>query len=314
MPPPPHRTASRPPSATEWALLVLLASVWGSSFTFIELAQRELPPITVMAGRTVLGTIALAGILLLMGKRIMITPKAIRLYASVGAINTAIPFGLISIGQTSLPSSMVAVLVGAMPVFANIFAHLIIRSERLSRYRLIGIITAFFGLLVIFGPAILISGEIDPFGVAMVLSASMMIGFATVYARKLSAAGIGPIESAAGQCAFAALWLALAMTALERPWSLAMPGWEAITAVAVLGVACTAFTYSMYYYLLNRAGASNVSLVAMLATVTGVLLGVTLFGEKLLWYQFAGITLMIGGLTMISYRRNRATIAHGAIR
>ena len=51
----------QPPNlATELALLVALATLWGASYTFIRIGVATIPPITLIAGRT-----AIAGLLLL---------------------------------------------------------------------------------------------------------------------------------------------------------------------------------------------------------------------------------------------------------
>src|SRR5258707_11208251 len=49
-----------PNLATELALLVALATLWGASYTFIRIGVTTIPPITFIAGRT-----AIAGLLLL---------------------------------------------------------------------------------------------------------------------------------------------------------------------------------------------------------------------------------------------------------
>ena len=45
----------------ELALLLLLATLWGGSYTFIKLGVATIPPVTLIAGRTLI-----AGVLLLL--------------------------------------------------------------------------------------------------------------------------------------------------------------------------------------------------------------------------------------------------------
>ena len=55
---PPH---SRPPNiAVELALLLTLATLWGASYSFIKLGVATIPPVTLIAARTLI-----AGLLLL---------------------------------------------------------------------------------------------------------------------------------------------------------------------------------------------------------------------------------------------------------
>src|SRR5437764_1212256 len=41
----------RPMTATEWALMLLLALLWGGSFFFVGVAVKQLPPLTIVAAR-----------------------------------------------------------------------------------------------------------------------------------------------------------------------------------------------------------------------------------------------------------------------
>ena len=54
-------SASEPSLGGELALLVLLATLWGGSYTFIKLGVATIPPVTLIAGRTLI-----AGLLLLL--------------------------------------------------------------------------------------------------------------------------------------------------------------------------------------------------------------------------------------------------------
>lgn len=40
--------------AVELALLVLLATLWGGSYTFIKIGVETIPPLTLIAGRTLI--------------------------------------------------------------------------------------------------------------------------------------------------------------------------------------------------------------------------------------------------------------------
>ena len=58
--------------AIELALLLLLATLWGGSYTFIKLGVARIPPVTLIAART-----SIAGLLLLaiMHRRGLLLPK-----------------------------------------------------------------------------------------------------------------------------------------------------------------------------------------------------------------------------------------------
>ena len=47
----------------ELALLLLLAALWGASYTFIKLGVESIPPVTLIAARTTIAAAALLGVL-----------------------------------------------------------------------------------------------------------------------------------------------------------------------------------------------------------------------------------------------------------
>jgi drug/metabolite transporter (DMT)-like permease len=90
-------------------MLTALALIWGSSFMFIKVAVRELSPSTLILGRLGLAALALA----------IVVPVAIGLRETlvdlrahwvgivvVGAVHTAVPFWLVSWGETKVDSGL----------------------------------------------------------------------------------------------------------------------------------------------------------------------------------------------------------------
>src|SRR6478609_2025018 len=98
------------PTATSRRYLVMLAVlalIWGSSFMFIKVAVRELDPATLIFGRLALATLTLAVVVAASaGFRPMLGELRVhwRPLIVVGLVNTALPFWLLSWGETRLAS------------------------------------------------------------------------------------------------------------------------------------------------------------------------------------------------------------------
>ncbi len=60
----------------EWALLLLLALLWGSSFLFAKIAVAEVPPLTLVFGRVGLAALALQAVILATGQRMPLDRRA----------------------------------------------------------------------------------------------------------------------------------------------------------------------------------------------------------------------------------------------
>ena len=86
-----HKTMS----ASDWSLLAILSVVWGGSFLFIGVAVKELPPLTIVALRVVMGAIALRLVLFAMGVPMPRERQVWIAFLGMGILNNVIPFTLI---------------------------------------------------------------------------------------------------------------------------------------------------------------------------------------------------------------------------
>jgi drug/metabolite transporter (DMT)-like permease len=97
------------------AMLIGLALIWGASFMFIKVAVRELTPATLIMGRLGLAALTLAIIVpVALGGRQTLAElrENWRWLAVVALVNTAIPFWLLSWGETRIDSSLASIIQG----------------------------------------------------------------------------------------------------------------------------------------------------------------------------------------------------------
>jgi drug/metabolite transporter (DMT)-like permease len=85
-----------------------------------------------------------------------------------------------------------------------------------------------------------------------------------------------------------------------------------VAALVALGALSTALAYLLYFRVLERAGATNTSLVTFLIPVSAILLGVLLLGERLEPHQLVGMAAIAAGLVAIDGRAGRFLAARWA--
>src|SRR5205807_8737536 len=135
-------------------MLATVALLWGSSFLFIRVAVRELAPAALIMGRVGLGALALAAIVPLMigGRR---TLEEIRQNAGwlllVALVNTAIPFWLLSWGETRIDSGLASIIQASVPIFNALIAFVAFREVRVTGARLLGVGVGFLGVALLVG-------------------------------------------------------------------------------------------------------------------------------------------------------------------
>src|SRR3954463_29542 len=106
--------------ARDWSLLAVLSILWGGSFFFNGAALRELPPLTLVFLRVVLGAAILLPLLRMQGIRFPRGMVGWTPFVAIGLLNNVIPFSLIVIGQTFIPSGLASILNATTPLFTVI--------------------------------------------------------------------------------------------------------------------------------------------------------------------------------------------------
>ncbi len=289
-------------TAADWGLLGLLSLLWGGSFFFNQVAVAELPPLTVVAARVVLAAAVLWAVLRARGEAAPRTPAALVAFAGMGVLNNAIPFTLIVWGQTQIASGVAAILNASTPLFTVLLAHVLTRDERLTPARVAGVVVGFLGVAVMMGGAALGGSGAAVAAQAACIVAAASYACATLWGRRFRALGVPPLATAAGQLTASTLLLAPLALIVDRPWSLPAPGPAALASLVGVALLSTALAYVLFFRILARAGATNLSLVTFLIPVSAILLGVVVLGETLLPRHLAGMALIGLGLAAIDGR------------
>ena len=301
-------SSNRPMTPLEWGMLLALATVWGGSFFFNEIAVRELPVFTVVVSRVALAAVILLMILRLRKERLPHDRRVWTAFFGMGLLNNAIPFSLIVWGQQHIASGVASILNASTPLFTVILAHLLTRDERMTAGKFIGVLIGFSGVAVMIGIDALRDVGVGVIAQILCLAGAISYAFAGIYGRRFRAMGISPIGTATGQVIASSLIMLPLVMALDRPWTLPPPSLSAIGALIGVAAISTALAYVLYFRILATAGATNLLLVTFLIPVSAILLGTLFLGETLLLRHFAGMALIGAGLAAIDGRLWRATI------
>ena len=281
-------------------LLTGLAFIWGSSFFFAAIALQEVPPITLTLFRVILAIPLLALIVWFRGESLPRETKVWGSYLVMGTLNNAIPFSLIFWGQTQITSGLSSILNGATGVTGIIVAGIMLKDERLSPHKVIGVIIGFFGVIVTLGVDTLQSFNILSLGQFAILLAGLSYSFAGVWA-KLRLAG-----QSAEMNAFGMLTCSCILMFPITLWVDGIPNLDLMTdtwvALIALAVFCTSVAYLLYFKILKRAGSGNLMLVTLLIPPVAVTLGVFVLGESIKATSLIGFALIALGLVVVDGR------------
>lgn len=282
-----------------WLLLVALACLWGPSFLMIKIGLREIPPLSMAAGRVGIAAVLMWGVMRLGGARFPKDRIFWKRFFTMGFLANALPFALLMLGESVATSALAAIFNGITPVATALIAHAVLPGERLTGLTIFGVTAGFVGILFLFLPSIHtdLGGSDMIWGMVAFLGMSTSYGASMVYSRK-ALRGYGKYVGPAAQLICATI--VLVPVALIFEWDrLRVPGPESFGALLWLAVIATALAYAVYYRLLERAGATFISLVTLFLPPMGVLLGVLFLEESVGWNALVGCGLILLGVGFV---------------
>jgi drug/metabolite transporter (DMT)-like permease len=285
--------------ARDWSLLALLSVLWGGSFFFNGVVLRELPPLTVVLLRVTFAALLLLPLLWIYRIRFPQGVSGWKPFFTIALVNNVLPFSLIVVGQTYIPSGLASILNATTPLF-TVLVMAAAGDEKLHARRVAGVVTGLIGVIILHGQDLgFQSGE--GIGILLCLMAAFSYGLSALYARR-QLSDSPPLATATFQMMASSLMMALVAASFERPWQLPMPG--ATTWLALIGLAAlsTALAYIVFFQILRRSGSTNVMLVTLLIPVTAILLGTLVLGESVSPREIAGALVIGSALLLIDGR------------
>lgn len=277
--------------------LLVLGSVWGSSYLFIKVAVAEIPTLTLVGGRLLLAAVILWTLLLVLGHSIPRGWKLWRAYAFMGFFSGALPYSLIAWGETTIPSGLAALLQATMPLFTVILAHFLARDERLSAVKVLGVIVGLVGVGVLMLPDLRQGASANVLGQLAIVGSSVSYAAATVFARN-ELSKEPALVSTTGQITMGAVFMLPLSLLLDRPFDLSpsLPVLASWLGLVILG---TVVAYVIYYALIERASATFVSTVTYIIPVNGLILGALVLAEPMNLNVWLSLGLILVGVLMV---------------
>ena len=269
-------------------MLLALSLIWGASFMFIKIADRELSPATLILGRLGLAALTLA-VFAPRGTLAALRANA-RWLVVVGLVNTALPFWLLSWGETRIQSGLASIIQAAVPIFNAALAFCFFSESKVTGIRLAGVAVGFVGVALLVGaqPHGRLLGAVAVVGMALLYGAGGLLA-----ARHLRR--VQPHVVALGTTAVSAVAAAPAGI-LQAPHH--VPSWGTIGSIAVLAVLGTAVAYLLFFALVSSAGSGYASLVTYLVPPVALAYGAVFLGERFGATAFAALAIILAGVAL----------------
>ncbi len=272
--------------------LVTLAALWGASFLFMRMGAPEFGPIALIFLRTGIAAIFLLPIVLLTRKWKLIKENALLLFI-VGVVGTALPFSLLSYAVLTVSAGYASILNATAPIFTAIIAWWWVRDE-LSFSAVMGLVVGFIGVFILAFDNQGSSSGISFLPVMAGLGATFCYGVGANFTKQ-KLGHVHPLALACGSQLGAAISLLPLSIWL---WPSQLPGQQAWISVTLLGIACTAFAFILYFRLIANVGVNKAITVTYLIPFFGVVWGMIFLNEALTLFMLAGGLFILTGVAL----------------
>jgi drug/metabolite transporter (DMT)-like permease len=280
-----------------WAFAVL-GLIWGSNFIFMKWASETITPQQITTLRVLFGFLP---VFLYASARRVFDRSHLRHahhFFVMSLLATSLYYFAFAAGTALLPSGIAGALSGAIPLFTFLSAALLLRSERITPMRLLGVLIGFGGVLLIARPWET-AGAVDVTGVMYMLLGSASVGLSFVYAKRfLSDRAIPPAALTTYQMGLALATL-LIVTDLEGVTAIARDATAAVALVVGLGLLGTGLAYILYYYIVDELGAVTASSATYIPPAVALAIGWLLVNEPLDWLDGLAVALILAGVVVL---------------
>lgn len=282
-----------------WLVLCL---IWSSTWVFIKLGLRDLPPVTFAGLRFLVAAVILWLIVFIRRSSVPRDARNWGLLAWTGLIAFALNYGLIFWGEQRITSGLAAVLQAMIPVFGMIFAHYHLPAERITLRKILGVALGIAGVGLIFYDQMQLESVAALHGSAALIGSSICVAYANVLV-KARLQHLDPAVLAAGQmlCGFVPLLIVGALWE-GNPFALRWTpqAWLALLYLALVG---SAVAFLLYYWLVRRVAVTKTMLIALVTPVLALLIGKLTFDERITWRIAAGSVAILAGIALIIFQR-----------
>ena len=285
--------------------LLLMILIWGSNFSIVKVALRDFPEIAFNAMRMIVGSAVFLSVIAFTSNRTeggsprpKVTARDWRELTFLGAIGTFLyqlcfvaGVGRTSVGNSSLIIGMSPVAIAIMSAAAG--------HERIKPMRWAGVLIALFGLYLVVGHSLDLTGATwrgDALMIAgMICWALFSVASQPVLKRHSPLIVIGFAFSIGG----ALYVLTLLPWLLRVQWgSVSALSWMLMLASALLSLN---LSYWIWYTGLQKLGGSRTSVYSYLTPIVAMIVAAFWIGEPISSNQIAGAAAIFAGLLITRF-------------
>jgi drug/metabolite transporter (DMT)-like permease len=286
-------------------LIILISLIKGGVQTAVKVAEEGFPPFGLVGWRNLTAAVFMGGGALLFQR----FRQKEAWWPSAGLGPVLVPAVLLTIcllcfflGMTYTAASRATVLASAQPMVVLVLARIVLPSEKITLWKVAGLVAGLAGILILFFSNLLGEGErASLVGDTLIFVAAFFWAVQSVYEKRILPR-YRPFTLVWYQITFSAVILLLLWIIFERGQPIVLDDGKVIFAFLYLVFPVMILVYLGYMYVLQYTEVSRISYFNFVMTVSGVVFGVVLLKEPVTIPLIASVLLVSGGVILILRR------------
>jgi len=287
-------------------LLIGINLLWAGSSLAAKIALSSIPPMTLAFARFALAALLMYGVARLRGVDLRVARRDWGAFWAMGILGLALTYLLQYVGLSLTTVSNAALLHATETVFLSILAFVFLR-EAMPRVKVAGIVVGLAGVYLIIANG----WRLPSFSGAT--EGNLLIALALAFEAGSSILGKGlvaryPILSVvtyqmlSGAVALAPFCLFELLRQAARGHPLTLPPAPALWSLVYLILPCTVFGYLVWFTVLDKHQASEMSVFLFVQPVAGAFLGAFFLGDKVTPFTVVGAVLVLLAVGLVNRR------------
>ena len=287
----------------------LIYVVWGSTYYFIGVAMKGLPPFLLGAFRFTSAGLMLLAWCWFRGEPVF-KKNLIKKSAVSGIVLLFIDLAVIMLAQLYVSSSFVAIIASSTAIWILALDVPMWKKNFRNPAIVAGIVVGFLGVMLLYAEQLMRESQLSEhteYGLLLLIFGCISWALGTLY-TKYRFSGEEDTHSFAGSAwqmlfASAMFWICVTINGdfgKTNLYEVPVSSWLSLVYLITFG---SILAYSAYVWLLKIRSATEVGTHAYVNPFVAVFLGVTLGKEDVTWIQIAGLIVILLSVMMVNYRK-----------
>src|ERR1700694_5872600 len=277
------------------AAYVSVALIWGSTWGAIKIGVTDVPPFVFAFARAVAVASVLTIIALALRQPFPRGRRTLVIATVVGVINIGLTWSIIFWSEQFVPSGLVAVFGSAAPVWTAVLAHFMVKGDRLSALKILGLVLGLAGTVLLIGAPNAADGTAGLIATGLLALMPITWAIAAILQSRFLTR-VAPIPTVAvGTWASALLLAPLALVQLPQGehWTLA-----SVLAFAWLVLFGTCFAMVVSLWLYRKLRPTTITLIQGVVPAAAMLMGTLWLGEPVSIRMLRGAAPVVAAVAL----------------